>query len=101
MQGMLAVKTSVQMVVVIIVSGNFIQSNLSKGYNMKDLLNRMVEIQIAKDACKMKSQESDFEFLENKGEPVVINAMVEERVNTAEYLYDRINQIRENANEQI
>ena len=33
----------------------------------------------------MKSQVSDFEFLENKGEPVVINAMVEERVNTEEY----------------
>ena len=42
MRGTLAVKTSVQMVVVIIVSGNFIQNQ--KGYNMKDLLNRMVEI---------------------------------------------------------
>jgi hypothetical protein len=54
---------------------------------MKNLLNRMVEIQIAKDACKMKSQESDFEFLENKGESVIINAMVEERISTEEYIY--------------
>jgi hypothetical protein len=69
---------------------------------MRNIINRMVEVQIAKNACKMQSSEKDFEFLENIGVPLVINAMVEERaeenMDFNSPLYDKINKIMENAN---
>jgi hypothetical protein len=60
----------------------------------------MVEIQVAKNSCKMNSSYSDFEFLENKGTPVPVQAMTEERANIAVFdspMYDIIDQIMENA----
>jgi hypothetical protein len=71
---------------------------------MRNIIERMVSVQLAKNACKMKFSEADFEFLENIGVPVVINAMVEERaeedMDLNSPLYDKINQIMEEANEQ-
>jgi hypothetical protein len=71
---------------------------------MRSIVERMVSIQLAKDACKMKSSLADCAFLEDTGVPVVINAMEEERaedmVDFNSPLYDRINQIMEDANEQ-
>jgi hypothetical protein len=69
---------------------------------MRSIVERMVSIQLAKDACKMKSSLADCAFLENTSVPVVINAMEEERadMNFDSPLYDKINQIMEDANEQ-
>jgi hypothetical protein len=70
---------------------------------MRNIVSRMVEVQLAKDACKMKSSNNDFEFLENIQPPTIINAMVDERLSVEEFdspLYDRINAIMERAYEE-
>jgi hypothetical protein len=106
LQGMLAGKISEQTASVIIALGNFIQSILSKGFNMKNIVDRMVEIRLAKQALKITTPLKEYDALEGLGVPEVINAMAEERTSTEvptdfdTHVYDHINQIMENAYEQ-
>jgi hypothetical protein len=106
LHGMLAGKISERTANVIIALGNFIQSILSKGFNMKGIVDRMVEIQLAKQALKITTPLKEYDALEGLGVPEVVNVMVEERTTTDEQtnfdtpFYDHINQIMENAHEQ-
>lgn len=73
---------------------------------MKNIVDRMVEIQLAKRSIKIATPLKDYDALEGLGAPEVVNVMAEERTSTEvptnfdTPVYDHINQIMENAYEQ-